>query len=93
LALVLCGGIGPLFYFGSGRREYSLVKDAHRFITNHKWPAKVADQIRLAYLRCFSAKTNAPSLIVETQEEITRRAEAGLAELATKASKAGKKAA
>jgi hypothetical protein len=75
------------------RSEFSLVKDAHRFITTHKWPKSAADSIRLAYLRCFSAKTSSPSLTVETQEEITRKAEEALAELAAKAAKAGKKAA
>jgi hypothetical protein len=77
----------------SSRREYSLVKDAHRFITTHPWPARIASEIHLAYLRCFSAKTNAASLTVETHVDITARAEAALAELATKASKPGKKAA
>jgi hypothetical protein len=83
--------------FGSiftSRREFSLVKNAHVFITTHKWPARIESLIHLAYLRCFSAKTNAASLNVETQQDITARAEAAIAELAAKAVKAsGKKAA
>jgi hypothetical protein len=55
------------------RIEYTLQPTARETILHTKWPKAIKDQVVIAYMRCFDAKTNTPALTVDSKAAIAQR--------------------